>query len=244
MNASIQHAIDRVAKLIADGQAVIATTPKAATTRQRPVRGSIEAGFVQVSKQTTPRVDPARYAGWRARAEATLIDIFGEKHAYTRAFTGIGNSTATTSVVQQVGVLQGVADAIAGGELLAFASDVVSDVFADMLEMAEHMFTTPGYHPAAAAMLCGAVLENTLKRLCDAKGIPRNRDGIDTLNTKLHAAGVYNAFTRDSVTAWRRPRNDADHGDFDQVHANDVRSMLDGVRKFVAEHASALGGQS
>lgn len=92
-------------------------------------------------------------------------------------------------------------------------------------------------------MLCGAVLENTLKRLCDAKAIPRNRGGIHEMNVKLHAAGVYNAFARDSITAWRRPRNDADHGDFDQVQATDVRSMIDGVRKFVGEHASELGGR-
>ena len=51
-----------------------------------------------------------------------------------------------------------------------FMSLAQAEVFADFLDMAEHLLGE-GYKDAAAVIL-GAVLEDTLRKLADAYGVP------------------------------------------------------------------------
>jgi hypothetical protein len=57
-----------------------------------------------------------------------------------------------------------------------------------------------------------------------------------SLNTKCGDAGVYNRLEQKQVAVWIGLRNHADHAEFDQYTADDVRRMLDGVTEFLARH--------
>jgi hypothetical protein len=135
-----------------------------------------------------------------------------------------------------VGILRGLSAAATNGELYSrITSLITAEVFSDFLEMAEHLLDAEHYH--AAAGLVGAVLEDGLRKIADANGIPyTRRDGIDSLNQALAKTGVYTAIVKRNVDVWKQVRNDSDHGHFDQVTLDDARSMLRGVEGFLAQY--------
>ena len=117
---------------------------------------------------------------------------------------------------------------------------VRADVFADFLEMAEYLIQQ-GYKDPAAVLI-GGVLEEHLRGLCGPRGIDVTVSGrpkkVDAMNAELTGAGAYNKLDQKVVTAWLDLRNNAAHGKYDQYNDDQVRSMLAGVREFVARVAA------
>jgi hypothetical protein len=116
---------------------------------------------------------------------------------------------------------------------------VQAEVFDDFLEMSEHLLAA-GYKDPAA-VIAGAVLEDALRKRSERDGLPTaDTKGkgltIEPLNVALAKAGVYNVLTQKQVTAWADLRNKAAHAQWDQYDADQVKQLLDGVRKFCADH--------
>jgi hypothetical protein len=81
-----------------------------------------------------------------------------------------------------------------------------------------------------------AVLEDTLRKICDGKGITYPaKTNIEFLNTELGRAGVYDKLVQKEITAKADLRNKADHGHFKDVKDPDVRHMLRWIRRFVTD---------
>lgn len=111
---------------------------------------------------------------------------------------------------------------------------VAAEVLDDFLEQAEHLLEQ-GFHVPAAS-LAGAVLEDTLRKLSEAKGISvPDKTSIDKLNAELAKAGVYDKLVLKRITAIADVRNNADHGNFDKSEKEDVEDMLKWVRRFSAD---------
>jgi hypothetical protein len=109
---------------------------------------------------------------------------------------------------------------------------VRADLLDDLLAQAE-ILLEHGYH-IPAATIAGAVLEDTLRKLCDSADIEYSaKTNIDSLNSDL--AHVYNKLIQKEITAKAHLRNDADHGHFDRVRPEDVSDMVRWVRRFVTE---------
>lgn len=95
---------------------------------------------------------------------------------------------------------------------------------------------------AIAAFLAGASLEDALRRLCTAQGIPF--DAQRTSIAKLQAAlfqpskqiEVISSSDNKQITAWGDTRNKADHGKFGDITYAEVLSMVVGVRAFLDRH--------
>ena len=99
--------------------------------------------------------------------------------------------------------------------------------------MAEHLLNN-GYKDPAASLV-GAVLEDGLRRICTTNGIAvKAREDISSLNQKLAQKQVYNPLQQKQIQVWNDIRNNADHGHFDEYKADDVKSMLGGVNKFLS----------
>ena len=115
-----------------------------------------------------------------------------------------------------------------------FQSLVRAEVFADFLEMAEHLLEQ-GYKDPCA-VLVGGVLEDHLRSLCQSRGIPLQMSGkpkkADSMNNDLAFADVYSKLDQKNVTAWLDLRNKAAHGKYDEYNADQVRNLLVGVREF------------
>ena len=121
-----------------------------------------------------------------------------------------------------------------GGMLFEIRSMVTAEVLDDFLEQAEHLFSQ-GFHVPAAS-LAGAVLEDALRKLSEAKGIPvPDKTSIDKLSTELAKAGVYDKLVLKRIIGIADIRNNADHGHFDKFKKEDVEDMLKWVRRFSAD---------
>lgn len=133
------------------------------------------------------------------------------------------------------GILQAAQKDYEGEFLFDLRALVAAEVIGDFIDQAE-VLVTEGYHVPAAS-LAGAVLEDTLRKMCEANGISiPERTKIDRLNADLARAEVYNKLIQKRITALADIRNNADHGRFEEFTKSDVIDMVDWVRKFTADH--------
>ena len=142
-------------------------------------------------------------------------------------------------VSEIVGILKGVEHDIDSGMLLNLRSLLQAEIFTDFLEMSEHLLAE-GYKDASAVLL-GAVLEDSLRKIAEAHNISTvGANGrpltIDPINVALSKAGIYNPLVQKQITSWANLRNDAAHGHFTKYDANQVKQMLLFVQKFCADY--------
>jgi len=137
-----------------------------------------------------------------------------------------------------VGILRALKADYAAGHLQRVEQLIQADLFADFLEMAEHLLDQ-GYKDPSA-VLAGSVLEEQLRKLCVQNAIaitlgdkPKT---ADAMNADLAAAQVYNKLDQKSVTAWLDLRNKAAHGRYTEYNTEQVRKLLQAIREFSARH--------
>lgn len=122
------------------------------------------------------------------------------------------------------------------GYLSSVQGLIRAELFADFLEMADHLLEQ-GYKDPAA-VLVGGVLEEHLRALCKVRSISTSVSGrpkkADAMNNELGATGAYSKLDQKSVTAWLDLRNKAAHGEYGQYTSEQVTAMLSGVREFAA----------
>ena len=133
--------------------------------------------------------------------------------------------------------LKGLRNDIAKGRLRTLEARMTENVFSDMLEGAEQLLSERWNDPAA--VICGSVLEEHLRKLCHKVGLPVVQDGgkpkkADTINADLLRADVYSKLDQKNVTAWLDLRNKAAHGEYTNYNNEQVVNLLNGVREFIA----------
>lgn len=138
------------------------------------------------------------------------------------------------------GLLKGVRHELEKGLLVEIRQLLQADIFADFLEMAEHLLQE-GYEDASA-VITGSVLEDTLRKIADANGVQTVKAGkpltIDPMNAALTKAGVYNKLIQKQITSWADLRNKAAHGHYDEYDKNQVQMMLLFTQDFCSRHLS------
>jgi len=136
------------------------------------------------------------------------------------------------------GVLIALRTAYSKDLLSDFAELVHADLFADFLEMAEHLHGE-GYKDAAA-VIAGSSLEEHLRQLCGKHSISVVREGkpkkADEMNADLTKADVYQKLEQKSVTAWLDLRNKAAHGKYSEYDAQQVSHLIEGIRHFMTRN--------
>lgn len=161
-----------------------------------------------------------------------------ERILQTHSFA-IMHSNHFRHVSELVGVLKGVQGDVKSGLLRDLRRLLEAEIFADLLEMADHLLGE-GYKDAAAVLL-GAVLEDSLRKIATGNGVPTTAPNgrpltIDPLNAAIVKTGTYNALVQQQITTWAKLRNDAAHGHFANYDAAQVRQMLMFVQKFCSDH--------
>ena len=182
--------------------------------------------------------DDVSYVRFRTEALNLVKRSCGEQSDHYRELKRLAEdkSTALNSYYfkECYGALEAASRDYEGGMLFEIRSLVTAEVLDDFLEQAEHLFAQ-GFHTPAAS-LTGAVLEDALRKLSEAKGIPvPEKTSIDKLNAELAKAGVYDKLVLKRITAIADVRNNADHGHFDKFKKEDVEDMLKWVRRFSAD---------
>jgi hypothetical protein len=142
-----------------------------------------------------------------------------------------------------MGVVLALRDDIKQGYIQTLAELVHGEIFADFLEMAQHLVDSN--YKDAAAVICGSTLESHIRKLCLKNGIALEevgKDGglkpkkADLLNAELAKAQAYSLIDQKSITAWLDLRNKAAHGNYGQYSADQVVLFISGVRDFIARN--------
>lgn len=137
---------------------------------------------------------------------------------------------------QAAAVLRAAFEDYKGGYLFDLSKLIHAEIFDDLLEQSEY-FLKEGYHGVAAVM-AGAVLEDTLRRLCGSNGIllpPHPK--LDSMNADLAKQGVYDKLVQKRITHLADIRNKAAHGKWAEFTTADTEDMLRGVRRFAENFA-------
>lgn len=119
--------------------------------------------------------------------------------------------------------------------------EIQLETVSDYLSQAQMLVEDKSMHPAAAAVLIGASLEEFLRTWLEAID-------VDTSSIKQTIAGYAQELKRldllqkqdlKDITSWAGIRNHAAHGDFDDVNDHKrIRLMLEGVNLFIRRHSS------
>ena len=182
-----------------------------------------------------------------ARGGQLITRLYGSDSPYFQMFEAATQvhqfsyiySNNHRHVADLVGIFKAVEHDIKSGMLANFRSLIQAEIFADFLDMAEHLHREN--YKDAAAVLLGAVLEDSLRKVADTNGVDiLNSKGkpltLDPLNISLTKKGVYNALVQKQITSWANLRNDAAHGHFDKYDSAQVQQMLLFVQKFCADY--------
>ena len=179
---------------------------------------------------------------WLTSARNLMLNFVGTDTTHCQAFEKLyadwGDDYFEPDIDQtkeMVGILEATRDDIAAGFMFKRDLLISAANFGDILEQAEHLLSA-GYKDAAA-VLTGAVLESSLRKLCDKRGVAYTpKETMDPLNVKLVKDGAYQRLTQKMITTWGDLRNNAAHGDFDKYTEAEVRQMHQWVSGFVEQH--------
>jgi len=182
-----------------------------------------------------------------ARGGQLITKLYGSESHYFATFQAAISIPSFSSmhanhhrhVSDVTGILKAVESDIESGMLSNFKSLAQAEVFADFLEMAEHLLD--GGYKDAAAVILGAVLEDSLRKIAEANDISTvGSNGkpltLDPLNTAVTKQGVYGPLVQKQITSWASLRNDAAHGHFEKYDKSQVKHMLLFVQKFCSDY--------
>jgi hypothetical protein len=178
-------------------------------------------------------VERGLFQGWRTQALVALRAIFEANHTYPEEFNAHTAEDYAANAEAGIAILTAARQDITNGYLTKTANLISAEVFSDFLQMAEHLLERDYKDPAAS--LCGAVLENGLRRIAGDHDVKvTDSDDLNSLRDKCAQKEVFNKMVRQQITSWTTLRNYADHGQFEQYTPQHVASMISDVRSFLA----------
>lgn len=146
-----------------------------------------------------------------------------------------GNSNNSYYFIHCYGIVEAAHRDFESGLLFEIKSLVRAEVLEDFLTQAEVLLKNGYYIPAAS--LAGAILEDTLRKLCEKNGVPvAEKTKLDSLNSELARNNIYDKLVQKRITALADIRNNADHGHFDKFSKDDVDDMLKWINRFTTDY--------
>lgn len=181
-------------------------------------------------------------------AQTVLHDTVGGNHPLMAA---IQNALEKADWSRAVAGARGVVTLFDQGALTSPRLAIAHEIEADLLDIAQAQMEAAEKSQvtgekqlqlAIAAFLAGAALEDALRRLCIARGVPfdAQRASIAKLQSALYQPSkqieVISSSENKQITAWGDSRNKADHGKFGDITHSEVVAMVVGVRAFLDRH--------
>ncbi len=187
-------------------------------------------------KETTRSVDGGMAEEWFVSAVSFVSRVMGESSEHYKAMGSHHASISNLSSARSaLAVLKAAQTDYNDGYLINVRRAIAAEVFDEFLEQAEH-FLENGYF-AVAAVIAGCVLEDGLRKLCVRNGVPLSeKPKLDSMNSDLAKAGVYEKLTVKKVTWLADLRNRAAHGQWDTFEKKDAEEMVTAVRRFMEDH--------
>lgn len=198
----------------------------------------ISAKFSQVANSRTGRsIDYVSFAdakGWGTSVVSLLRQAFGAESAHCQQFEAAFTSFSgyLSSFKTLAAIFAAAREDYEGGYIFSLRGLVKAEVLTDALEQA-HELLLSGYKDPACVLI-GVSLEIAVKDLATRKSISHSK--LDRMNVDLCKAGLYNVAKQQQITAWAALRNKAAHGEWTAYTTEDVKDMLTGVQRFLADY--------
>ena len=201
---------------------------KVAATKKMVMKGS-----------SRMKVDEGLIKGFRSATLSFIEQFYGNSHTHYVEFGKSVKGRVINDLNAGVAILNAIKSEIEGGWLNTIKGLISAEIFADFLEMAEHLLENNYKDPAA--VLTGSVLEEHLRQLCSKTGIETEVETgkgmkpkkADLINAELNKTEVYNKLDQKAITSWLDLRNKAAHGKYDDYSQEQVSLMLQGVSDFM-----------
>ena len=186
-------------------------------------------------------IDSGKANGFKAASLSFIEKVYGKDHSYYEGFNTSVDGYHPSDIESGLEILSSIRQEIEGDWLFTVKGLVAAELFADFLDMADHLLEQ-GYKDPAAVII-GSVLEEHLRQLCNANSIDiefENNKGIlipknaDRLNSDLAKENVYSKLDQKAVTMWLDLRNKAAHGKYDEYTSKQVTNMYSGITEFMA----------
>ena len=113
---------------------------------------------------------------------------------------------------------------------------IQTDVVSDILEQAQEILNDEKYHPAAAAILIGATLEEFLRNWVEDEklDISGKKQSIDCYSKVLKEKELIDKQDLKDIISWAGIRNDAAHGHWENLNDRKrIILMIEGVNYFM-----------
>ena len=193
----------------------------------------------QALRERLKQFDLRTANGAKAQACEFLRTYAGPKSAFFKE-AGETNAHPALMLIKLDGVLASFVQYLEAGLATGVSPErrAQLDVVSDVLGQAQTLLDDNQHHPAAAAMLIGASLEEYLRTWVEAEELPLGgaKPGIDTYAKVLRADDLITKQDAKDITSWAGTRNHAAHGEWDQVSDRDrIRLMLEGVNLFMRQ---------
>lgn len=188
-----------------------------------------------------------KFVEWRTKMATLLAFVLPKDHIHYPAIASISKLKPTADRLEWgVSMLRAVKNDLEAGFLDRIFLRIEAEVASDYMGQAEELLaegSSGRFNHVPSAVLAGAVLEKSLRKICENQIPP-----IDTLNAKgapktltpliddLKKANVFNELKAKQLRAWADIRNSAAHGSFEEFNRTDVEQMIHGVSNFLTDY--------
>jgi hypothetical protein len=180
-----------------------------------------------------------RVVGARAQVCEFLRNYAGPKSAFLKYAEEVdGNSTMILAAL--VAIIDSFLQYFEAGLAMGLSPERQAqlDVVSEILGQAQSLLDDDRHHPAAAAVLVGASLEEFLRTWVETEGlsIGNAKPGLDAYTKALRTEELITKQDVKDITSWAGIRNHAAHGEWDEVSDRSrIRLMLEGVNLFMRQ---------
>lgn len=122
---------------------------------------------------------------------------------------------------------------------LSYEREVQIETVSDLLDQANELLKDKKIHPAAPTVIIGAALEEFLRNWLEEEGVDIEaiKKSIDSYSQELRKRDLINKQDSKDILSWAGSRNDAAHGNFDEVNdRNRIKLMLESVNLFIRKY--------
>jgi hypothetical protein len=196
---------------------------------------------------TTHDIDWPQFVKWRTNVSTLLCNIVPKTNVHYEAVSEFPKLRNEKGYLEYgISLLKAIKEDFKNGMLESLASQWEAANLAEYMTQAEQLLgegIPDKFDHIPAAVLAGAILEKTLRGLCQKCNppIPTFSDKNEPLRLgylidALKKTDIFNELTAKQLRAWADIRNNAAHGDFDKFKRCDVDLMLKGINSFLANH--------
>lgn len=209
---------------------------------------SVKPRINQIQALTQEDQDYTKYYEAASLAQSVVHDTLGGSHPI---MTELESALKSADHQRAAAASRAVVTLCNNGALKNPRLTIAGEIEGDILDIAQAQVQAAENntdtsqrqtHLSIAAFLAGASLEDALRRLCDARGVPYDaqRTSISKLQAALYQPSkqidVISSSENKHITAWGDTRNKADHGNFNEITQAEVLAMVLGTRSLIEKH--------